>query len=148
MPRRKPPTFFDGRPPRKRAPPEELEAVLCAASSAPSSAAPSATALAHGAENAEGVRTSLAHGAEDAEGVRTSLALRRGSGRGARPLQGTEQLEHGGFGARVVFVTQVIEYDANGVDYAARLSKAAYHFGLTAIPDDDDINKQHSDLAF
>ena len=57
----------------------------------------------------------------------------RGSARGARPLHATERLEHGGFSARVVFGAQIVEYE-NGVDYAARLSKAAYHHGYTAIP--------------
>ena len=42
-------------------------------------------------------------------------------------------MEHGGFGARVVFGAQLVEYE-HGLDYAARLSKAAYHFGFTAIP--------------
>ena len=58
---------------------------------------------------------------------------RRGGSTGARPLQGTERLEDGGVFARVVFGPQIIEYE-NGVDYAARLSKAAYHNGYTAIP--------------
>ena len=39
----------------------------------------------------------------------------------------------GGFGARIVFGPQIIEYE-NGVDYAARLSKLAYFEGYTAIP--------------
>ena len=60
----------------------------------------------------------------------------RGSARGARPLHATERLEHGGFSARVVFGAQIVEYE-NGVDYAARLSKAAYHHGYTAIPLDN-----------
>ena len=59
---------------------------------------------------------------------------RRGGSTGARPLQGTERLEHGwGYGARIVFGPQIIEYE-NGVDYAARLSKPAYFHGYTAIP--------------
>ena len=57
----------------------------------------------------------------------------RGSARGARPLHPTGRLEHGGFSARVVFGAQLIEYE-NWVDYAARLSKAAYHNCYTAIP--------------
>ena len=57
----------------------------------------------------------------------------RGSPRGARPLHATGRLEHGGFSARVVFGAQMVEYE-NGVDYAARLSKAAYYHGYTAIP--------------
>ena len=61
------------------------------------------------------------------------LVAPRGSARGARPLHATERLEHGGFSARVVFGAQIVEYE-NGVDYAARLSKAAYHHGYTAIP--------------
>ena len=42
-------------------------------------------------------------------------------------------MEHGGYGARVVFGAQVIEYE-NGLDYAARLSKPAYFRGYMAIP--------------
>ena len=61
------------------------------------------------------------------------MLRRRGSSTGARPLQGAERLEHGGYGARVVFGAQVIEYE-NGLDYAARLSKPAYFEGYTAIP--------------
>ena len=61
------------------------------------------------------------------------LVAPRGSARGARPLHATERLEHGGFSARVVFGAQIVEYE-NGVDYAARLLKAAYHNGYTAIP--------------
>ena len=112
----------------------ELEAVLRAASSAPSSAAPSSSSSsAHGADSSSNRPPSLAHGAEDAEGVPTWLIARRGSGTGARPLQGTERLEHGGYGARVVFGAQLIEYE-NGLDYAASLSKPAYFKGYTAIP--------------
>ena len=48
-------------------------------------------------------------------------------------MQGTERLEHGGYGARVVFGAQLVEYE-NWWDYAARLSKAAYYEGYTAIP--------------
>ena len=58
---------------------------------------------------------------------------RRGGSTGARPLQGTERLEHGGYCARVVFGEQLIEY-VDGLDYAARLSKPAYFRGYTAIP--------------
>ena len=57
----------------------------------------------------------------------------RWSARGARPLHATERLEHEGFCARVVFGAQIVEYE-NGVDYAARLTKAAYYNGYTAIP--------------
>ena len=104
----------------------ELEAVLRAASSAPSSAAPSSSSSsAHGADSSNNRPPSLAHGAENAEGVRTWLAQRRGSGRGARPLQGTERLENAGYGSRVVFGAQVVEYE-NGLDYAAALSSPAY----------------------
>ena len=42
-------------------------------------------------------------------------------------------MEHGGYGARVVFGEQLIEYE-NGLDYAATLSKPAYFNGYTAIP--------------
>ena len=112
----------------------ELEAVLRAASSAPSSAAPSASSSsAHGADSSSNRPPSLAHGAEDAEGVPTWLIPRRGSATGARPLQGTERLENAGFGSRVVFGAQVVEYE-NGLDYAATLSKPAYFHGYTAIP--------------
>ena len=56
----------DGRPPRNRAPPVELEAVLRAASSAPSSATPSASSSsAHGADSSSNRPPSLAHGAEN-----------------------------------------------------------------------------------
>ena len=134
MRKRKPPSPDDGRPPRNRATPVELEAVLRAASSAPSAAAPSASSSsAHGADSSNNRPPSLAHGAENAEGVRTWLVQRRGSGRGARALQGTERLEHGGYKARVVFGAQIVEYE-NGLDYAARLSKSAYFEGYTAIP--------------
>ena len=112
----------------------ELAAVRRAVGFEPSSAAPPASSSsAHGADNSRNRPPSLAHGAENAEGVRTWLVQRRGSGRGARPLQGTERLEHGGYGARVVFGAQLIEYE-NGLDYAARLSKPAYFRGYTAIP--------------
>ena len=57
----------------------------------------------------------------------------RGSARGARPLHATERLGHEGFSAPVVFGAQIVGYE-HGVDYAARLSKAAYHNGYTAIP--------------
>ena len=109
----------------------ELEAVLRAASSAPSSAAPSSSSSsAHGADSSSNRPPSLAHDAEDAEGVPTWriepwLIARRGSGRGARPLQGTERLENAGYGSRVVFGAQVVEYE-NGLDYAAALSSPAY----------------------
>ena len=133
MRKRKSPSPDDGSP-RIGAPPVEFEAVLRAASSAPSSLGfePSSSS-AHGADSSNNRPPSLAHGAENAEGVRTWLVQRRGSGRGARPLQGTERLEHGGYGARVVFGAQLIEYE-NGLDYAARLSKPAYFRGYTAIP--------------
>ena len=52
---------------------------------------------------------------------------------GARPLQGTERLENAGYGSRVAFGAQVVEYE-NGLDYAATLSKPAYFHGYTAIP--------------
>ena len=50
-------------------------------------------------------------------------------------MQDGERLEHDGYTARVVFnPKQIVEYDENGLDYAARLSKAAYFEGYTAIP--------------
>ena len=114
----------------------ELEAVLRAVGFEPSSAAPSASSSsAHGADSSSNRPPSPAHGFEPcAGGYRTRLdSMRRGGGRGARPLQGTERLEHGGYGARVVFGEQLIEYE-NGLDYAARLSRPAYFRGYTAIP--------------
>ena len=48
-------------------------------------------------------------------------------------MHSTERLEHSGFGARVVFGAQLVEYE-HGMDSAARLSEAAYHEGYTAIP--------------
>ena len=53
---------------------------------------------------------------------------------GARPLQDGERLEHDGFTARGVFGAHIVEYDENGLDYAARLSKPAFFEGYTAIP--------------
>ena len=50
-------------------------------------------------------------------------------------MQDGERLEHDGYFARVVFNPKpIIEYDENGLDYAARLSKPAYFEGYTAIP--------------
>ena len=50
-------------------------------------------------------------------------------------MRATERLEHGGDCARVVFnPKQIVEYDENGLDYAARLSKPAFFEGYTAIP--------------
>ena len=46
---------------------------------------------------------------------------------------GTRGGGEGGYGERIVFGPQIIEYE-NGVDYAARLSKAANGNGYTAIP--------------
>ena len=112
----------------------ELEAVPRAVGFEPSSAAPPASSSsAHGADNSRNRAPSLAHGAENLEDVSTMNVPPRGSARGARPLHATERWEHGGFSARVVFGAQIVEYD-NGVDYSARLSKAAYHNGYTAIP--------------
>ena len=79
------------------------------------------------------------HGADSSISRPLSVAWefvkRRGSGRGARPLQDGERLEHDGYTARVVFnPKQIVEYDENGLDYAARLSKSAYFEGYTAIP--------------
>ena len=59
---------------------------------------------------------------------------RRGCSRGARPLCRGERLENDSYGARVVFGAQIVEYDENGLDYAARLSKPAFFEGYTAIP--------------
>ena len=131
----KSPSPDDSSFPRNRALPVDPEALsLRAASSAPSSSSatpPAASAL------------SLAPSASSASDISVTfggpyagpswLARRRGGSTGARPLQGTERLEHGGFGARVVFGAQLIEYE-NGLDYAARLSKPAYFEGYTAIP--------------
>ena len=61
------------------------------------------------------------------------MLKRRGCSMGARPLQGTERLENAGYGSRVVFGAQVVEYE-NGLDYAAALSTPAYFHGYTAIP--------------
>ena len=50
-------------------------------------------------------------------------------------MQDGERLEHDGYTARVVFnPKQIVEYDENGLDYAARLSKPAYFEGYTPIP--------------
>ena len=50
-------------------------------------------------------------------------------------MQDGERLEHDGYTARVVFnPKQIVEYDENGLDYAARLSKPAFFEGYTAIP--------------
>ena len=90
---------------------------------------------AHGADNSGNRPPSdirILQDAGDAGGP-SWLVERRGSSTGARPLQGTERLEHGGDGARVVFGAQVVEYE-NGLDYAATLSNPAYFFGYTAIP--------------
>ena len=112
----------------------ELEAVPRAVGFEPSSAAPPASSSsAHGADNSRHRPPSLAHGAENLEDVPPKNAPPRGTPQGARPLHATERLEHRGFCARVVFGAQIVEYE-NGVDYAARLSKAAYHHGYTAIP--------------
>ena len=110
----------------------ELEAVLRAASSAPSSATPSASSSsAHGFGHFPLRSPSSAHGFEPS----TTSPERRGSSRGARPLRATERLEHGGYCARVVFNRKhIVEYDENGLDYAARLSKPAFFEGYTAIP--------------
>mgnify|MGYP003331638170 CR=1 FL=1 len=78
------------------------------------------------------------HGADSSSSrppsVAWELVKRRGSAQGARPLQDGERLEHDGFTARVVFGAHIVEYDENGLDYAARLSKPAYFEGYTAIP--------------
>ena len=136
MPKRKPPSLDDGRPPRNRAPPVELGAVLRAATGfEPSAIGFEPSSSAHGADviDCDGLPWP-AYVATNAGRYRTRLdTMRRGSGRGARPLQDTERLEHGGYGARVVFGAQLIEYD-NGLDYAARLSKPAYFEGYTTIP--------------
>ena len=79
------------------------------------------------------------HGADSSISRPPSVAWefvkRRGSSRGARPLQDGERLEHDGYTARVVFnPKQIVEYDENGLDYAARLSKPAFFEGYTATP--------------
>ena len=132
MRKRKSPSPDDGRFPRNRAPPVDPEAAFRAASSAPSSATPSASSSsAHGFEPFPLRSPSSAHGFEPS----TTSPERRGSSRGARPLRATERLEHGGYCARVVFnPKQIIGYDENGLDYAARLSKSAYFEGYTPIP--------------
>ena len=134
MRKRKQPSPDDGRPPRNMAlslAPSAASALSLAPSpsSAATPSAASALSLAPSASSSSDI--SVTFGGPHAGP--SWLARRRGSSTGARPLQGTERLEHGGYGARVVFGAQLIEYE-NGLDYAARLSKPAYFHGYTAIP--------------
>ena len=95
----------------------ELEAVLRAVGFEPSSAAPPApSSSAHGADSSSNRPPSLAHGAEHADGVCTSLVLRRGSGPGARALQGTERLEHGGVHEKGITFPESTDWEFHGLD--------------------------------
>ena len=96
MPKRKPPSLDDGRPPRNRAPPVELGAVLRAAIGfEPSAIGFEPSSSAHGADvvDCDGLPWP-AYVATNAGRYRTRLdTMRRGSGRGARPLQEEEEEE-------------------------------------------------------
>ena len=137
MRKRKEPSPDDGR--RNMAPEEALDHTMDTANIEPPNgdAAPE-EACSHSMDtagfepsNGDAARPSR-QDAGDAGGP-SCLVPRRGSSTGARPLHSTERLEHGCYGARVVFGAQLIEYE-NGLDYAAKLSTPAYFQGYTAIP--------------